>query len=332
MFASPFFTSGRAAILPTIANKEELHTANSLTQTTQWTTLTIGAFLGGTSVMRFGYKWRSPSTRCRSCFRPPAFRGCASHAEDSARERTGADRRQSSAALARIYRRLALHARFAADFRDRTGGRGLGHRRRRGADSVQRVRRTGFQSRTGRHRRHLGLRPAWDLLIGGAVRALARQADFVSSNYKRDHQHLLRHPRRRIHAVQPDAQLSQLALFFIALSRAAVARQFGAQYVAAAAARPNEFRGRVFATIETWTWSTMMLSMAGAGVASETLEPAHDRRGVRGVQLAAPHSSGGGPTGPGGCRSRRSPASSRKKSKCTATRWSEWKTSRDSIW
>src|SRR5678816_4393907 len=38
MFASPFFTSGRAAILPSIANKEELHTANSLTQLTQWTT------------------------------------------------------------------------------------------------------------------------------------------------------------------------------------------------------------------------------------------------------------------------------------------------------
>ena len=51
MLASPFFTSGRAAILPSIATKDELHTANSLTQTTQWTTLTIGAFLGGTSVM-----------------------------------------------------------------------------------------------------------------------------------------------------------------------------------------------------------------------------------------------------------------------------------------
>src|ERR1700736_879255 len=57
MLASPFFTSGRSAILPTIANKEELHTANSLTQTTQWMTLTIGAFLGGTSIMQVGYKW-----------------------------------------------------------------------------------------------------------------------------------------------------------------------------------------------------------------------------------------------------------------------------------
>src|SRR4051812_13870613 len=57
MVASPFFTSGRSAILPTIASKEELHTANSLTQTTQWTTLTLGTFLGGTSVATFGYEW-----------------------------------------------------------------------------------------------------------------------------------------------------------------------------------------------------------------------------------------------------------------------------------
>src|SRR5579862_8887929 len=57
MLASPFFTSGRSSILPTIANKQELHTANSLTQTTQWMTLTIGAFLGGTSVGQLGYKW-----------------------------------------------------------------------------------------------------------------------------------------------------------------------------------------------------------------------------------------------------------------------------------
>ena len=55
MLASPFFTSGRASILPAIATKEELHTANSLTQTTQWTTLAVGAFLGGVTA-HFGYR------------------------------------------------------------------------------------------------------------------------------------------------------------------------------------------------------------------------------------------------------------------------------------
>ena len=57
MFASPFFTSGRSAILPRITDPEELHTANALTQTTQWLTLTIGTMLGGVSTMQFGYRW-----------------------------------------------------------------------------------------------------------------------------------------------------------------------------------------------------------------------------------------------------------------------------------
>ena len=35
----------------------------------------------------------------------------------------------------------------------------------------------------------------------------------------------------------------------------------------------NEFRGRVFATMETMQWSTMILSMAGAGIASESWSP-----------------------------------------------------------
>ena len=57
MFASPFFTAGRAAILPTIATPEELHAANSLTQTTQWATLTVGTLLAGFSAASLGYRW-----------------------------------------------------------------------------------------------------------------------------------------------------------------------------------------------------------------------------------------------------------------------------------
>src|SRR6185369_12893105 len=57
MFASPFFTSGRAAILPSIAAPAELHTANSLTQTTQWATLTLGTMLAGWSAAGLGFSW-----------------------------------------------------------------------------------------------------------------------------------------------------------------------------------------------------------------------------------------------------------------------------------
>lgn len=54
-FGSPFFTAGRSSILPAITNKEELHTANALTQTTAWLTLSLGTFLGGWSTMAFGF-------------------------------------------------------------------------------------------------------------------------------------------------------------------------------------------------------------------------------------------------------------------------------------
>ena len=56
MVASPFFTAGRSAILPTIASPAEIHIANSLTQTTRWLTLTVGTFLGAT-IIAVGYKW-----------------------------------------------------------------------------------------------------------------------------------------------------------------------------------------------------------------------------------------------------------------------------------
>jgi len=35
----------------------------------------------------------------------------------------------------------------------------------------------------------------------------------------------------------------------------------------------DEFRGRVFSTIESMAWATMMLSMMGAGVASTSTSP-----------------------------------------------------------
>ena len=55
MFASPFFTAGRNSILPGIATPEELHTANTMTQTTSWASLTAGAFLGAVGA-QYGFK------------------------------------------------------------------------------------------------------------------------------------------------------------------------------------------------------------------------------------------------------------------------------------
>ncbi len=55
MLASPFFTSGRVAILPSITSGRDLHTANSLTQTTQWGTQIAGTILAGYSIAWVGY-------------------------------------------------------------------------------------------------------------------------------------------------------------------------------------------------------------------------------------------------------------------------------------
>ncbi len=60
-----------------------------------------------------------------------------------------------------------------------------------------------------------------------------------------------------------------LALFFMGLSRAAVAVSSVLNWSNLLTHVDSRYRGRVFSTIETMNWSTMMLSMLGAGVASE---------------------------------------------------------------
>jgi predicted MFS family arabinose efflux permease len=59
------------------------------------------------------------------------------------------------------------------------------------------------------------------------------------------------------------------ALFCIALSRAGVAVSSVLNVSQMLRRVPDEFRGRVFSTTESLTWSTMMISMALAGVASQ---------------------------------------------------------------
>jgi hypothetical protein len=65
----------------------------------------------------------------------------------------------------------------------------------------------------------------------------------------------------------------QGALFFIALSRAAVAVSSVMNMAQLLRHVPDQFRGRVFATMETTTWSVMMISMLLAGVASQYWDP-----------------------------------------------------------
>ncbi|HSW51557.1 MAG TPA: hypothetical protein VLH09_15330, partial [Bryobacteraceae bacterium] len=63
------------------------------------------------------------------------------------------------------------------------------------------------------------------------------------------------------------------ALFFIALSRAAVAVSSVLNFAQLLRHVSDEYRGRVFATMESMVWCTMMVSMMAAGIASESVSP-----------------------------------------------------------
>ncbi len=87
------------------------------------------------------------------------------------------------------------------------------------------------------------------------------------------------------------------ALFFIGLSRAAVAISSVLNVGQLLRHVTDEYRGRVFATTETLIWSTMMLSMMGAGIASQHHSP-REIGVVSGIRAAPLPYSGPGPTQP----------------------------------
>ena len=63
------------------------------------------------------------------------------------------------------------------------------------------------------------------------------------------------------------------ACVFIAISRAAVAVSSVMNFSQLLRHVEDRFRGRVFATLESLTWSTMMISMMAAGAATTVFTP-----------------------------------------------------------
>ncbi len=270
MFASPFFTSGRSSILPTIANKEELHTANSLTQTTQWMTLTVGSLLGGTAIGPFGYKWAFAFNALSFLFSA----ACISRlrvARGSFRvERTalGEDK------VVRPWHEYTEGLRYmrASPLILGLALVGMGWASGGGAAQV-------LFSLFGElvfNRGPAGIGYLWGaagigLLVGGTfAHWLGKRISF--EGYKRTISicYVIHGGAYVIFSQMRDFQL---ALLFLGISRAAVAVSSVLNMSQLLRHVSNEFRGRVFATMETMQWSTMILSMAGAGVASETWSP-----------------------------------------------------------
>jgi MFS family permease len=270
MFASPFFTSGRSSILPTIASKEELHAANSLTQTTQWMTLTIGTFLAGASVMQFGYRWAFAgnslsfliSALCisRLCVAGGSFRARKEALTENEVVRPWHEYMEGlryMKATPLIFGIALIGVGWA------TGG---------GAAQI-------LFSIFGElvfNRGPQGIGIIWGsagigLLCGGAFAYwLGRRLSF--EGYKRTIVvcYIL---HGSSYIIFSQMRNFFLALVFIGLSRAAVAVSSVLNVNQVLTHVSDEFRGRVFATIESMVWSTMMVSMMLAGIASQYYDP-----------------------------------------------------------
>lgn len=270
MVASPFFTAGRSAILPTIASSEELHTANSLTQTTQWTTLTVGTFLGAT-VVAIGYKWAFVfnalsfvfSAWAISNLQAPKGRGFRSVRKDLTEAdvvRPWHEYREGLRYMRSVPLVLAI-ALLAVGWA--TGG---------GAAQILFT----LFGEVVFHGGAAGIGVIWGcagvgLLLGGAfANWLGRRLTF--EGYKRMvFVNYLVHGGAYVLFSQ--MRRFELALIFITLSRAAIAINSVLNYSYLLRTVSNQYRGRVFATMETFTWAMMMLSMMGAGVASTHYSP-----------------------------------------------------------
>jgi MFS family permease len=270
MLASPFFTSGRSAILPTIASTEELHTANSLTQTTQWSTLTLGTFLGGTSVMQFGYKWAFTFNALSFLFSAL----CISRLHVDGGSFKAERRDLTEAEVVRPWHEYTEGLRYmrSSPLILGIGLLSVGWASGGGAAQI-------LFSLFGElvfNRGPAGIGYLWasagvGLLIGGAyAHWLGKRISFAG--YKRTIG-ICYALHGTSYVVFSQMPYFSLAMLFLAISRAAIAVSSVMNISQLLRHVSDEFRGRVFATIETMSWSMMMLSMLGAGLGSQHWSP-----------------------------------------------------------
>jgi hypothetical protein len=270
MFASPFFTAGRSAILPTITTREELHTANSLTQTTQWTTITIGTFAAGASVMQFGYEWAFVLNSLSFLFSA----ACISrlHVEGDAFQPR--KRELTEAEVVRPWHEYVEGLRYMRSNPLILGIALIGVGWATGGGAAQIL--FSLFGEIVFNRGPAGIGEVWGcagmgLLVGGGFAYwLGEHIDFRA--YKRTISicYVL---HGATYIIFSQMRIFYLALLFIALSRAAVAVSSVLNMSQLLRHVSNEYRGRVFATMESMVNSVMMVSMALAGIASQYYSP-----------------------------------------------------------
>lgn len=266
MFASPFFTAGRSAIMPAIASEDELHTANALTQMTRWTSQSIGSFLGGAWIAGFGYELAFVanaasfllSAACIAQLRLPA--GTTPSRTAIASVKPWRDYR---AGLDYIWANPLIFGIVLTYVGWATGG---------GAAQV-------LFSLFGEnvfHRGPAGIGLLWGItgiaLVVGAIAAhwLRPRLSFERYKLTISIAYLIHGGGYVMFALSPTFTW---AMLWISISRIAmgVSNVLSTSYLLDHVT--NDFRGRVWATLESWTWTTMMVSISIAGVASEYVSP-----------------------------------------------------------
>lgn len=268
MFASPFFTSGRNSILPVVAQGEELQPANALTQTTAWATTGIGAFLGGTSVAAFGYEWAFVlnalsflgSALCLYCFRSKPGEFVPAKANP---QRAFHPHQEFLEGLHYLKSEPLLLSIALIGVGWATGG---------GAAQI-------LFSVFGEkvfNRGPAGIGIIWSAagfgLVAGGILANWLNKRLSFGGYKRTVS-IAYLAHGALYVAFALEQNFALALVFIGLSRAAGSTSSVVNYSKVLQYADDKFRGRVFATMETMTWTTMMLSLFAAGIATESIDP-----------------------------------------------------------
>ena len=296
MFASPFFSAGRAAILPTITSDEELHTANSLTQTTQWTTLTVGTVAAGLGAATLGYEaafvlnalsflvsaWAIWKVRLPA----PVHDGTTARRHDVAAARQATQDAEPQTGVQEGHE-VILAGGSRRPWHDYLEGL----RYMRGQPLLLAIALLGVGWASGGgaaqilfslfgelvfERGPAGIGIIWSaagfgLIVGGlTAHRVGPRLSFTS--YKRTIAvcYLV---HGGAYVLFSQSTRFDVALFWIALSRAAVAVSSVLNWSLLLRLVAPDFRGRVFATNESLVWSTMMLSMLAAGIASQYVDP-----------------------------------------------------------
>jgi MFS family permease len=270
MVASPFFTSGRAAILPAIATSEELHTANSLTQTTQWTTLALGAFLGGASVTAFGYRWAFFGNSLSFLFSAI----CISRLFLPGRGFRPARRSLTEAQVVRPWHEYVEGLRYMRSVPLILGLLMVNIGWATGGGAAQILFSVFGELVFNRGPAGLGMIQGCagvGLVCGGALAyTIGKRLSF--KNYKRTIV-LCYILHGGSYILFSQMRVFRWALVFIGLSRAAVGVSSTLNMWQLLRVVPDGLRGRVFATLESTQWSVMMMSMMAAGIASQYWDP-----------------------------------------------------------